>query len=387
MSFTARSINLLYHLKKLIIRFYGVLFPASFIAVILISVGYLLSEVTESKEVSRPQDIIWKSCKPYIVLPVISVLRYILSIPKITKLMLQYGIPLEDSHSLLDQAIWSPFLPVILYLIAFGTSYLQTTLFYYIFKLTATVTAKLFSWVPNSVFTVGFILEIAIGVVGVIISSIYCGVIGLILIYILITFNVLRSFHIYHTSKKKEDEKCLNSLFFLLLLILWNILLNLPFMVVWFKNLSYSSSLGYDPSRIPCSVLSLASLIYILIQPKYSLSSGTRKFVFFGVTFYLTAVFVVLYCFTSVYRLSYIITIVVTNSVIFSSINEFIARRRLRNSVKVLKNSKDFSKMDSSNNMSEHLESSDIEMLITRISNLSILDEDISESFSKSMNL
>ncbi|KAK6171405.1 hypothetical protein SNE40_019600 [Patella caerulea] len=288
-----------------IIRFYGVLFPAAFVAILFMALGYILSVKTGDESV-KPQDIVWNSCKPYMVVPVVSVIRVVLSVENIEEITHTLGLPLDDSHSLTDKSIWSPFLSTILYFLAFGTTYFQCTLMYYFIATISKVFSKIFSWVPKSVLSLGVLIQVVLGVTAILISVMVCGTAGLFIIYFLLIIKVLRAYHL--SQQSKEDKPQFNFLFMLLLLLLWMMILNFPSMLVWVKNLRYSQRLSIDPSRIPCTVTAITIFIFISININFK---STLNLVF-GSIFYLSAIIIMLYGLESIYRIPFIIATMLT---------------------------------------------------------------------------
>ncbi|XP_028939547.1 GPI inositol-deacylase isoform X3 [Antrostomus carolinensis] len=267
-----------------IIRFHAGALPVYVVSNILLTYGGQLSTLISTGQCSDFSLELVRTAKPYKVEPLISIVVFLQGFHWFRGIWESLSLPEVDAPILSSQDAWFPLVSLILFLFGTGIAYWSGVFF--------SVSLRLFSslWVTlirptvlqkdNKLITprrLCVVLSLAL------VSWTTCGAFAVFIIYLQYLFKVLKdtpSLETFknssiHTVKKQSSTdsaskatqslsnsttiaEAINSLKMhvtILNLFTWIVLLNLPSLIYWLKNLRYNVRLDPDPWRSTAVIL------------------------------------------------------------------------------------------------------------------------------------
>ncbi|XP_068804367.1 GPI inositol-deacylase isoform X1 [Struthio camelus] len=295
-----------------IIRFHGCSLPVYVVANILLTYGGQLSTLISTGQCSEFSLELVRSAKPYKVDPVISIVVFLLGFNWFREIWDSLSLPEVDAAVLSSQDAWFPLVSLILFLFGAGIAYWSGVFFSSSLRLFSSLWLTLIRpsvlQKDNELITprrVCVVVSLAL------VSWTTCGAFTIFIIYLRYVFKVIKlhvsvraeqntlngdSEHsketsqnaIKHTVKKQssvdgtseatqflcnnrtiaEDVSTLRMHVTMLNLFTWIVLLNLPSLIYWLKNLRYNIRLDPDPCR--STAIILVSILEILMNSSTS---------------------------------------------------------------------------------------------------------------------
>ncbi|XP_059179650.1 GPI inositol-deacylase-like [Physella acuta] len=289
------------------VRFYAVLLPAYFVAVLFMSFKGVL--ITQGKgqviniKTTSPSDWLFIYSRPYYIVPTVIVIRYLLSVGIIKKLVGKLLAVEDDSVSLSQDGVYFSLLPALLYVTAYLASYIQTALVYQLLRVLGYL-ARCCAIVPGFVSRQASYLQLLVSVAAIL-STFWCGTLGLFIFSALLTLRVLQLLYTVASKMDTQDtHQKLLMFFHLMLLVNLQTLLNLGSFIVWLKRCISSQlippQLSPDPSQLPALVVCVC-LTVILLSSNFSLTGSQN--IMIGWLYFVLATVTLLYGMESLYRL------------------------------------------------------------------------------------
>ncbi|NWJ10904.1 PGAP1 deacylase, partial [Crypturellus undulatus] len=272
-----------------IIRFHGCSLPVYVVSNILLTYGGQLSTLMSTGQCSEfPVELV-RTAKPYKIDPIISIVVFLLGFNWFREIWDSLSLPEVDAAVLSSQDAWFPLVSLILFLFGTGIAYWSGVFF--------SSSLRLFSlfWLTlirpsvhqkdNRLITprrVCVVVSLAL------VSWTTCGALAVLMVYLRYVFKETSQNAIKHTVKKRDsvdgaseetqplcnnrtvadDVSSLRMHVTILNLFTWIMLLNLPSLIYWLKNLRYNVRLDPDPCR--STAIILVSILEILMNSSTS---------------------------------------------------------------------------------------------------------------------
>uniref|UniRef100_A0A8B9IJP1 GPI inositol-deacylase n=1 Tax=Anser cygnoides TaxID=8845 RepID=A0A8B9IJP1_ANSCY len=241
-----------------IIRFHAGALPVYVVSNILLTYGGQLNTLISTGQCSEFSLELVRTAKPYKVEPIISIVVF----NWFREIRDSLSLPEVDAAVLSSQDIWFPLVSLILFLLGTGIAYWSGVFFSASLRLFSTLWLILIRPTvlqkDNKLFTYRRLC-----VMGslALVSWTTCGALAVFVIYLQYLFKVLKNLTSEPTqslSNSTTIAETVNSLkihLTILYLFTWIVLLNLPSLVYWFKNLRYNVRLDPDPCRSTAIIL------------------------------------------------------------------------------------------------------------------------------------
>ncbi|NXA53798.1 PGAP1 deacylase, partial [Nothocercus julius] len=272
-----------------IIRFHGCSLPVYVVSNILLTYGGQLSTLISTGQCSEfPLELV-RTAKPYKVDPIISIVVFLLGFNWFREIWDSLSLPEVDAAILSSQDAWFPLVSLILFLFGTGIAYWSGVFFSSSLRLFSLLWLTL---IRPSVHQKGNRLitprRVCVVVSLALVSWTTCGAFAILMIYLRYVFKETSQNAVKHTVKKRdsvdgaseatqplcnnrtvaEDVSSLRMHVTILNLFTWIMLLNLPSLIYWLKNLRYNVRLDPDPCR--STAIILVSILEILMNSNTS---------------------------------------------------------------------------------------------------------------------
>ncbi|CAH1794998.1 unnamed protein product [Owenia fusiformis] len=291
-----------------LVRFYGNLFPTFIVINILMVLSWQLHTLHKTGSAVGFTDAHTAWGQSYRVAPPAALLRIILGTFIFAPALQLLRVPRDDVEGLAAQGIWFPLLPLSLYVLATSLVLVHHALVSIALYIASAILGFICARCcrSNRSGDIATFFQYNIVVIATLVAGIFSGSVGLVMVFVLLLAKVL----LLHIQKKSGTKDVSTYNVYKTVLLLWNwlVILNAPSLIVWFQNLSYSMSLSRDPARVT-SIVSCLSLIILF----YTLGPVTNRAVYKTASWavYLQCIPMVLYSISSIYRISYFITIAI----------------------------------------------------------------------------
>ncbi|KAK7002750.1 GPI inositol-deacylase [Biomphalaria glabrata] len=293
------------------VRFYGLLLPGFVVAVLFMTLRAATLTACKgsviNEKLAKPYNAILDSAKPYYIVPVALLLRYLCSLGSVSKMLKGLHIPADDTVVLKEENIYFSLLPLILYISSWVLTYLHATFAYHLMKVLSYL--GFISYVlPKAIKDRCGLLQFVIGSIALSLS-LFCGTLGLLIISALL---ILKLLSLLYSVSAKEDTQATHLqiaiLFPVTLLVNIQTLLGLGSLVVWMKLIVLNGFLFQplrpDPSQMS-AVITCICVLMLLNMSNLNLSKFQGLIVFWSL--YCLAVMSILYASVSMYRLPILI--------------------------------------------------------------------------------
>ncbi|XP_010210573.1 PREDICTED: GPI inositol-deacylase [Tinamus guttatus] len=295
-----------------IIRFHGCSLPVYIVSNILLTYGGQLSTLISTGQCSEfPLELV-RTAKPYKVDPIISIVVFLLGFNWFREIWDSLSLPEVDAAVLSSQDAWFPLVSLILFLFGTGIAYWSGVFFSSSLRLFSLIWLTLIRPSVRQKDTrlmtprrVCMVVSLAL------VSWTTCGAFAVLMVYLRYVFKVIKLYAsvraeqnvlngdsehseetsrnaVKHTVKKRdsvhgaseetqplcnnrtvaEDVNSLRMHVTILNLFTWIMLLNLPSLIYWLKNLRYNVRLDPDPCR--STAIILVSVLEILMNSSTS---------------------------------------------------------------------------------------------------------------------
>uniref|UniRef100_A0A8C3TAQ3 GPI inositol-deacylase n=1 Tax=Chelydra serpentina TaxID=8475 RepID=A0A8C3TAQ3_CHESE len=255
-----------------VIRFHGGSLPVYVISNMLLAYGGQLSALISTGQCSDFVLALARAAKPYKVDPIVNVVKFLLGFNWFKDIWNVLFLPELDAVLLNKQDIWFPLVSLILFLFGTGIAYWGGILFSSSLRLLSSLWLSLTR--PSGLTKDSKLMtprRAFMAILLVFVSCTTCGAFAILIIYLHYIFKVLKQYIIDNTpmwklqnpnhQKRKTTfsiDNVVNSLkihITILNLLTWIVLLSLPSLIYWFKNLRYSIRLDPDPCRTMAIIL------------------------------------------------------------------------------------------------------------------------------------
>uniref|UniRef100_A0A8C0EXG1 GPI inositol-deacylase n=1 Tax=Bubo bubo TaxID=30461 RepID=A0A8C0EXG1_BUBBB len=258
-----------------VIRFHAGVLPVYVVSNILLTYGGQLSTLISAGNFSLE---LVRTAKPYKVEPLLSIVVFLQGFNWFREIWESLSLPEVDAAVLSSQDAWFPLVSLILFLLGTGIAYWNGVFFSTSLRLFSSLWLTLFRPTvlrkDNKLITPRrFCVVLSLALV----SWTTCGALAVFLIYLQYLFKVLKEtsqnssiYTVKNQSSMDSTSKATQSLcnstiaegisslkmhVTILNLFTWIVLLNLPSLIYWLKNLRYSVRLDPDPCRSTAIIL------------------------------------------------------------------------------------------------------------------------------------
>uniref|UniRef100_A0A8C9MHU7 GPI inositol-deacylase n=1 Tax=Serinus canaria TaxID=9135 RepID=A0A8C9MHU7_SERCA len=247
-----------------IVRFHAGAFPVYIVSNILLTYGGQLSTLRSTGQCSDFSLELVRTAKPYKVEPLISIVVF----NWFREIWESLSLPEVDAAVLSSQDAWFPLVSLILFLFGTGIAYWSGVFFSTSLRLFSSLWLTLIR--PPELQKDKLITPSRLcGMISLaLVSWTTCGAFSVLIVYLQYLFKVLKvkaqssgdsiSEATQSPSNNKTSAEAVNSLkmhITVLNLFTWIVLLNLPSLIYWLKNLRYNVRLDPDPCRSTAIIL------------------------------------------------------------------------------------------------------------------------------------
>ncbi|XP_033736191.1 GPI inositol-deacylase-like [Pecten maximus] len=285
-----------------LVRFYGPLLPAYMVAVLLLGLIQQLFIITRDGSCPSILDAIAANAQPFKLIPVVMLLLGLLQHPSVQPVSRVMGLPELDVVFLDSQGINLRFLPLLLFFISQGLVNFECYFVSKVFTIISTLTGLLLSRFLGNIGTLWRKLEIFLVGFAIVSSILICSSLGILIMYFMIFIKLLTLK--YQSSESAAEVSRFHFFFSVYLLWLWMMIINIPVLITWAKNLKYSILLYGDDNLVPAT-LGVTALGTILLLDNPLPPRINYRAWYFGI--YGGAVVMLLYSTVSLFRVPYII--------------------------------------------------------------------------------
>uniref|UniRef100_A0A8C4WC99 GPI inositol-deacylase n=1 Tax=Gopherus evgoodei TaxID=1825980 RepID=A0A8C4WC99_9SAUR len=258
-----------------VIRFHGVSLPVYVISNMLLAYGGQLSALISTGHCLDFVPALTRAAKPYKVDPFVNVVKFLLGFNWFKDIWNVLFLPQLDAVLLNKQDMWFPLVSLILFLFGTGIAYWGGILFSSSLRLLSSLWLSLTR--PSGLPKDSKLMtprRAFVAILLVFVSCTTCGAFAILIIYlhyILFTFMGHNAVYFLFTMSPESENRpaaspttntaidnVVNSLkihITIINLLTWIVLLSLPSLIYWFKNLRYNVRLDPDPCRTMAIIL------------------------------------------------------------------------------------------------------------------------------------
>uniref|UniRef100_A0A663LL62 GPI inositol-deacylase n=1 Tax=Athene cunicularia TaxID=194338 RepID=A0A663LL62_ATHCN len=239
-----------------VIRFHAGALPVYVVSNILLTYGGQLSTLISAGQCSDFSLELVRTAKPYKVEPLLSIVVFLQGFNWFREIWESLSLPEVDAAVLRSQDAWFPLVSLILFLLGTGIAYWNGVFFSTSLRLFSSLWLTLFRPTvlrkDNKLITLRrFCMMLSLALV----SWTTCGAFAVFLIYLQYLFKVQKATQSLCNSTIAEGISSLKMHVTILNLFTWIVLLNLPSLIYWLKNLRYNVRLDPDPCRSTAIIL------------------------------------------------------------------------------------------------------------------------------------
>ncbi|XP_064602654.1 GPI inositol-deacylase-like [Liolophura sinensis] len=296
------------------IRFYGPLLLAFIVANILMGFIGQLRSLNKSTICPTLLESVAKYSRPYYVIPLELVIRYLLSHQTVHRFLLPLGLPEDDSIHLQRLRMWFSGLPLILYLLGLGFIAFYVYFFQIVLKVCGKVLCRVWCC-PDVCSSLFKLLKYGLILAAIGISGFVCGSLGIAVCCCIQLLKLIRlRCACEHTSPQQFHSISLyNFHFSIFLMLLWLFLFDAPPLIVWVGHIKFSYRLEDDPSRLAGVLCSVA---YLIISTWDKPSPVRNMYTSVIYMLYIDVILLLLYATYSQYRIVYVLVAVMLSLIV-----------------------------------------------------------------------